>query len=212
MVSLRAAIAVELVGREADQLLAAIAAPSPSAQPFEARRPMTDIIVWLLPEPDSPTMATVSPALDVEIDALDRVEHRRRRVRKRTLQVADREDGRSSAISAILRVEGVAQAVADEVQAEQGRDEEDRRDRSASRWRPGCSWRPRRSARPRLVMRLLHAEAEEGEEAFEQDDLRHEQRHVDDDRAERVGDDVAADDAPRRRRRAPRPPARIPAA
>ena len=58
---LRAAIIVELVGRQPDELLAAILT-EPSAQPFEARRPITDIMVWLLPEPDSPTIATVSPA------------------------------------------------------------------------------------------------------------------------------------------------------
>ena len=35
---------------------------------------MAAIIVWLLPEPDSPTIATVSPALDVEVDALHRLD------------------------------------------------------------------------------------------------------------------------------------------
>ena len=35
----------------------------PRAAPLEASSPMADITVWLLPEPDSPTMATNSPGL-----------------------------------------------------------------------------------------------------------------------------------------------------
>ena len=43
--------------------------------------------------------------------------------------------------------------------------------------------------------RLLHAEAEEAQEALEQDHLRHRERRVDDHRAEHVRHDVARDDA-----------------
>ena len=34
----------------------------PETRPFRAMRPMAPIIAWLLPEPDSPTIATVSLA------------------------------------------------------------------------------------------------------------------------------------------------------
>ena len=34
----------------------------PVAQPFVAKRPMIDMKIWLLPEPDSPTTPSVSPA------------------------------------------------------------------------------------------------------------------------------------------------------
>ena len=42
--------------------------------------------------------------------------------------------------------------------------------------------------------RLLNAQAQEAQEAFQQDHLRHGQRHVDHDRPQRIGDDVAPDD------------------
>src|SRR4051794_38685840 len=96
----------------------------PSAQPFVASRPMTDIMVWLLPEPDSPTIATVSPGLMSRSMPLT-AWRMPSPVRKRTLRSRTARTG--SVMSAVLRVEGVAQAVADEVQAEQDRHERDGR-------------------------------------------------------------------------------------
>src|SRR5690606_13304614 len=78
----------------------------------------------------------------------------------------------SNAMSAILRVEGVAQAVAHEEEAEKGDDEEEQRKcqlpQRAVIHRAGA-FRDQRAPRGQ---RLLHAETEETDEAFGQDHQR----------------------------------------
>src|SRR4051812_21621489 len=81
-------------------------------------------MVWLLPEPDSPTIATVSPGVTSILMPLTACSTPSP-VRKRTWR--SRMERTDWAISAILRIEGVAQAVADEVEGEQDRDEGQRR-------------------------------------------------------------------------------------
>src|SRR5512134_999280 len=89
----------------------------PSARPFLASRPMTDMKIWLLPEPDSPTMPSVSPALMAKLTSLTARTApsgvAKLVLRLRTSRMAVMRS------SAVLGVEGIAQAVADEVEAEQ---------------------------------------------------------------------------------------------
>ena len=111
----------------------------------------------------------------------------------RRLQVDERRIAHGRRALALFRVERIAQAIADEVQAEQ-----------RHRHQYG-----RRHEQPRLVLhflgairdqhaergqRLVHAKAKEGEEAFRHDHDRDGQRHIDGHRADHVRQDVAADD------------------
>src|SRR5215471_4494202 len=135
----------------------------PVARPFAARSPITLRNAWLLPEPDSPTTPTVSPsaiAKDTSLTALTSPSG----VSKRVLRFSTS----SSATSTILGVEGVAQSVADEVEAEQGGGKEN----------GGEHQHPRRGLHlgsavgdqhaPARIG-FLHAEAKERQEALEQD-------------------------------------------
>ncbi len=89
----------------------------PVARPFEARRPMIAIVVWLLPEPDSPTIATVSFGMTSRSIPLT-ASTMPSLVSNSTRQAADAEH--RVRISAVLRIERVAQAVAEEVRARRG--------------------------------------------------------------------------------------------
>ena len=73
MVILAPRIAVQLAPSAGRGAPRRDSAPSRSTRPFLASRPIAAITVWLLPEPDSPTIATVSPRHHVEVDALDRM-------------------------------------------------------------------------------------------------------------------------------------------
>src|SRR5512145_3439506 len=92
----------------------------PSARPFLASRPMTDMKIWLLPEPDSPTMPSVSPALIAKLTSLTArtVPSGVEKVvlRLRTSRIAVMRRGSS----AVLGIEGIAHPVADEIQRKQG--------------------------------------------------------------------------------------------
>src|SRR5215217_1980762 len=148
-------------------------------------------MVWLLPEPDSPTMATVSPGLmsrSMPFTAC-RIPSP---VRKRTLRL--RRESTGSAMSAILRVESIAQAIADEVQAEQDRDKR----QCGIDQHPGGILNALgafRDQNAKAGIGLLDTKSEEGQEAFEQDHARHHQGHVDHNRPKGVRDHVPADDA-----------------
>src|SRR3712207_6109341 len=148
-------------------------------------------MVWLLPEPDSPTMATVSPGATSRLMPFTAC-RMPSPVRKRTLRLRTERTG--SAILAVLRIEGVAQAVADEVETEQGRDQENGGEDQHPSGVLNALGTLRDEHAPAGI-RFLDAEAEEREEALEQDHLRHEERHVDDHGAEGVRDDVPAQDA-----------------
>ena len=94
---------------------------SPSALPLAARSPMAPIINWLLPEPDSPTIAIVSPTLTV-IFAPFTADTLPSSVSKLIFTFLSSSTG---FISAILRIQRIAQAVANEIQCKQRAGEEE---------------------------------------------------------------------------------------
>src|SRR3990172_4152771 len=169
----------------------------PRAGPFAANNPMIDMKIWLLPEPDSPTTPTVSPGPTAKLTSLTALTSpsgvSNTVSSPSTSRVGTTAGASRASASAILGIEGIAQPVPDEVEAEQRRGEEDGGEHQRP---PGGLHRSRALADQHAParVRLLHAEAEEADEGFGQDDVRHRQRDIDDDRPERVGDDVAAHD------------------
>src|SRR5262245_25150812 len=142
--------------------------------------------IWLLPDPDSPTMPKTSPrctskptpstARTQPVSSLNSM------VRSRT----------ASSGSALVGVEGIAQAIGDEVEAEERRGQEGARQQQD----PDIGLELRRALvdqRAPARRRRLHAEAEEAEERFGDDDFQHQQARIDDHDVEGIGDDVAQD-------------------
>src|ERR1700733_4307533 len=151
---------------------------------------MAAMNTWVLPDPDSPTIPTHSPGA-TSIDTWRTAAIRAPRCVNSTLRSSMR---RAGTTSAFLHVEGVAQAVAEEVERQQ-----QQRQKSA-----GHQQYPRRrlhlarafgNQRTEAGMRLLDAEPQKAQEAFEHNDLRHRQRGVDDHRSDDVGNHVSRDDA-----------------
>src|SRR5690606_22470688 len=146
------------------------------------------MVVWLFPEPDSPTMAMVSPAFTSRSmprtactgpSCVSKVTFR-----SRTLKMV------SLVISAILRVKAVAQAITKEVQCKQ----DDGQRRSRPDQLPARATHVLGSFRNQQPQRgegILNTETKEGEETFQQNCLRHQKRDEHDDRAERIRDNVA---------------------
>ena len=100
---------------------------------------MTAIDVTDLPEPDSPTMPSTSPGSSVERHVADGV-HDAVVGREVDREVVDLEERRpSGAHPRLLGVEGVPQAVADEVHAQA--DEEDQQAREPEQPRSGLERR-----------------------------------------------------------------------
>lgn len=101
---------------------------------------------------------------------------------------------RGCSILARPHIQRVAQAVAEEVQAEERRAE---RTGGEDEHPPELLHAVRAvfNHRAPRTHRRLHAEAEEAQEGFEQHHRRHGERGVNDDRAEHVGNHVAQDDA-----------------
>src|SRR3989337_4594714 len=132
---------------------------------------MVPIISWLLPEPDSPTMATVSPALTSRFTPLT-ASTMPSSVLKLTFMFLSVRMLRS--ISAVLRVKRVTQTIADEVQGEErGGKEDGRKDNQ-----PVGRWHvlgPLRNHHAPAGHGLLNAKAQIGQEAFENDDVGHQQ-------------------------------------
>ena len=123
---LRAAIVVEPVGREADQLLAAVLhrAFGPAVRGEKAHDRHHGLALARSGFADD---GDGLAGIDVEVDALHRMEDAVAGA-EADVKIADGKNGFgivASFMSAILRVESIAQAVADEVQAEQDRDERD---------------------------------------------------------------------------------------
>src|SRR6202030_2144008 len=166
----------------------------PVARPFAARSPITVRNVWLLPDPDSPTTPTVSPsaiAKDTSLTALTSPSGMVKRVLR--FLTSSSATMLNNPCSTVLGVEGVAQPVADEVEAEQGGGEEN----GGEHQHPGRGLHlgsPVGDEHAPARVGLLYAEAEEGQEALDQDDLRDGEGHIHDHRADAVGDDMAADD------------------
>src|SRR5215813_1565741 len=93
----------------------------PEARPLAASRPMMASRIWLLPEPDSPTMPTTSPRRRSKPTPSTAVTHPcgslKRIARSRTARIGAAVVGTGR--SALVRVEGIAQPVGNVVEAEQ---------------------------------------------------------------------------------------------
>src|SRR5262245_8464264 len=102
----------------------------PVASPLPARRRIAAIMVWLLPEPDSPTTATVSPALTCMLMPLT-ASTMPSRVRNRTCRFSTEWIVAFFSViaSPVLRIERVAQSVADKVKGEESRHKEKGREK-----------------------------------------------------------------------------------
>ncbi len=130
---------------------------------------MAAMNTWVLPEPDSPTMPTHSrgaTASDTSRTAaiVSPSERETPRCKFSMLSVGS--------TSALLHVEGVAQAVAEDVQAQQQQGEKTAGHEQYPRRRfhfPGAL----RDQRPEARVRLLDAEAQKAQETLEQNDLRY---------------------------------------
>src|SRR5688572_8744365 len=83
---------------------------------------MAPIISWLLPEPDSPTIATVSPAFTSRFTPLTASTMPSRVLNLTLMFLSVR---MLPSISAVLRVKRVAQAIADEIKREECSGKED---------------------------------------------------------------------------------------
>src|SRR5665213_4016469 len=148
----------------------------------------TDSIVTLLPDPDSPTTPSVSPGYTSKLtpstactDSL-----RVRNVTRRCL--IDSSGSLRSGITALLpqaRVEGIAQAVAHQVEAQHRQEDGQARERQLVR---GLEDERARHAQHRAPLggRRLHAQAQETQARGDQDRHTDYQRCVEDDRGECV--------------------------
>src|SRR5258708_32658252 len=83
---------------------------------------MMPITNWLLPEPDSPTMARVSPAFRSRLTPLTASTMPSRVLNFTLMFLSER---MLPSISAILWIKGITQAVADEIEGEQSRCQEE---------------------------------------------------------------------------------------
>src|SRR6202166_4582708 len=171
----------------------------PRAVALPASRPMAAMKTCVLPDPDSPTMATHSRAATAS-DTCRTAEMLWSGCEKLTVKSSMLN---MDANSALLHVEGVAQSIAEDVQGKQ-----QHRQKSAGHQQyPGrrlhfsCAFG---NQSPQARMRFLDAQSAETQETFEHDDLRHGERGVDDDGSDDIGDHVFDDDAggarPRRHR------------
>ena len=139
-------------------------------------------------------MATVSPALTWRLMPLT-ASTAPSSVRKRTLQVLHRKDRvafahpQRSFGSSASRRPSPTKFSANSVETRK------KAGKNSSQLAAADVLRAGRDQHAPAGHRLLHAEPEEGQEALQDDHLRHQQRHVDDDGAEQVGDDVAKQDA-----------------
>src|SRR6266404_2839577 len=171
----------------------------PRAVALPASRPMAAMKICVLPDPDSPTMATHSRAATAS-DTCRTAKMLRSGCEKLTVKSSMLNTG---AISALLHVEGVAQSVAEDIQGKQ-----QHRQKSAGHQQyPGRRLHFSRAfgnQSPQACMGFLDPQSEKTQEAFEHDDLRHGERRVDDDGSDDIGDHVFDDDArgarPRRHR------------
>src|SRR5690606_29292886 len=146
----------------------------PVVRALRPRRPVMDKKAWLWPEPLSPTTARVSPASSVKLRSLTArtSELRRAKVTLRSLTSS------TLLMLAILWIEGIAQSVPDIGQTEQQRDQH-RRGRQQQPRHDFGHRRTRRDQRAQRGLRLLHAQAEIGEEALGDDDFGNGQRGID---------------------------------
>src|ERR1700733_5457311 len=97
-------------------------------------------------------------------------------------------------MSGVLDVEGVAQAIAEDIQAKQQHGQK----AAGNQQHPGSSFHFARTLGDQGTQArtgLLNSESEKTQEALEQDDLRHRERGVHDHRSDDIGNHVPQDDA-----------------
>src|SRR5436190_8957126 len=190
------AISLPRIWRSAESERPIRSRPSKSARPrvtlpLRARIPSSASEVTLFPQPDSPTSPSVSPG-SIEKETPLTAWTGPRDVRKRTC----RSSTASSASATVpqLRVERLAQAVADQVEAEhRDHDRDSREDREERRTLEiavdlGQHRPPLRRAR------VLRAEPEEAETGDVDDRGRQRERALHDHRRDRVREDVREED------------------
>src|SRR5215510_13773229 len=94
----------------------------PEQRPLIAVRPMAAIRIWLFPEPDSPTMPSTSPRRTSKLTPSTARTQPCSSLKSTVRSRADKIGATAgrAATSALVRVEGIAQSVGNEVEAEQG--------------------------------------------------------------------------------------------
>src|SRR5512132_3570383 len=164
-----------------------------SIRPFRDNRPRIDSDVTLLPQPDSPTMPSVSPGAMSKLMPLTAYTVPRR-VQKRTCMSSTESRGCLLATRPQLPIERLAQPIPDQVEAEHGEDDrktgddrEERRDRQVL-------VHVRQHRPPLRRRRVLRTEAEEAEPRNVDDRRGHCERRGDDHDGHRVGHDVRDED------------------
>src|SRR5882724_10548646 len=162
----------------------------PAAVALPASRPMAAMKTCVLPEPDSPTMATHSRAPTAK-ETWRTAEMLRFGCEKPTVKPSMLKMG---ANSAFLHVEGIAQPVAENIQGKQQHGQKSAGHQQYPRRRFHFA-RAFGDQSPQARVRFLDAQSEKAQEALEHDDLRHRERGVDDDGSDDVGDHVFDDDA-----------------
>src|ERR687897_3669008 len=165
----------------------------PVTLPARAKIPSNASDVTLLPQPDSPTIPSVSPgAMSNEMPLTAWIVPRR--VQNSTRR--SRTDRRALRPATELRVECLAEAVADQVEAEhRDHDREAGDDRQVDRRREVLV-RVGQHRPPLGRRRILRPEAEEPEAGDVDDGGRHPERAGDDHRRDRVREDVREEDLP----------------
>src|SRR5712691_8704371 len=172
--------------------------------------PITVSQLTLLPEPDSPTTPSVSPG-EIEKETPSTAFTRPSSVGKCTLRSLTSSSGSATrppigspracplagrsllAPEPLVRVQGVAKPVSDEVHGEDG--DEDHHAREPDQ--PGSQEHERLAVVQQVApggCRGRDAEPQERQRRLGQDGARHEERHVHDDRPQRVRHDVVEDD------------------
>ena len=188
-----AADVAHLVLGQREQVVAVEADRPATSTPRVGSRPMIASEVTLLPQPDSPTRPTVSPAVDVEATRRRRRATSRRPVRRERdrrgrgpraarARLGERPGAHRRLTSPVLRVEGLAQRLAEQGEAERG--EHDRHageERQVRRGRTGTA-ACRRASGPTPARRVGAAEAEEGQAGRVDDRGRQRQRPLHDHR------------------------------
>src|SRR5919197_1177914 len=193
--------------------------PSKRAEPERTRpargsRPRRASAVTLLPQPDSPTIPSVSPgpiSNEIPLTActvpppVQKWTRRSSTLSNGSLRTAARRPAPAEEpedlplpepahAAAELRVERLAQAVADQVEAEDGDHDRDPRDDGEERRRLEVVVHVGEHRPPLRRGRVLRAEAEEAEPRDVDDRRRHRQRALDDHGRDRVREDVREED------------------
>src|SRR5262249_10740969 len=165
--------------------------------PARSRMRMTAYDVTDLPEPDSPTMPTVSPFAMVTLTCCTALTMPRR-VGNSTVRALTSRSGTDSVMTrsrAALPIDDVTQAVAQEGKAEHG---DHQRGAAEERHPPFARHHEGRALRhhdPPLLRGRAHAQADEGEAGGVEDGVAHGERHLHHHDRHDVGQHLAEHDA-----------------